>query len=75
MFMIVCVCKRISDTQIRTAMQNGAGSFEEVQAQLGVSTCCGRCEGYARDMVEGQSPAGAGGTQLYYPAGLHLQTA
>lgn len=41
--MIVCVCRRISDHQIRKAAANGAHSLECLQFDLGVATQCGRC--------------------------------
>ena len=41
--MIVCVCRRVSDHQIREAAAEGAHSLECLQFELGVATQCGRC--------------------------------
>ena len=41
--MIVCVCRRVSDKQIREAVADGAHSLECLQLDLGVATQCGRC--------------------------------
>ncbi len=41
--MIVCVCRRVSDHQIRQAAADGAHSLECLQLDLGVATQCGRC--------------------------------
>ncbi|CAG1016135.1 hypothetical protein BURC_01179 [Burkholderiaceae bacterium] len=41
--MIVCVCRRVSDHQIRQAAAEGAHSLECLQFELGVATQCGRC--------------------------------
>ena len=41
--MIVCVCRRVSDHQIRQAAAQGAHSLECLQFDLGVATQCGRC--------------------------------
>jgi len=41
--MIVCVCRRVSDHQIRRAAAEGAVSLECLQIELGVATQCGRC--------------------------------
>jgi len=41
--MIVCVCRRVSDHQIREAVADGAHSLECLQFELGVATQCGRC--------------------------------
>lgn len=47
--MIVCVCHRISDKDIAHRVSQGCMSFETLQADTGVSTCCGCCETCARD--------------------------
>ncbi|HEX7326644.1 MAG TPA: (2Fe-2S)-binding protein [Rhodanobacteraceae bacterium] len=49
--MYVCVCKAVSDQDIRRAVAQGDRTFEEVQARTGCSTCCGCCEPEARVLV------------------------
>lgn len=46
--MYVCVCKAVSEQDIRRAVAAGADTFEELQARTGCSTCCGCCEPEAR---------------------------
>jgi bacterioferritin-associated ferredoxin len=41
--MIVCVCRRVSDHDIRRAASEGAASLECLQIELGVAMQCGRC--------------------------------
>jgi bacterioferritin-associated ferredoxin len=41
--MIVCVCKAVSERQIRTAVKDGANSLRDLTRELGVGTCCGKC--------------------------------
>lgn len=53
--MIVCVCNRISDREITRQARAGM-SFDDIQLELGVATCCGRCEGCARDIVAQCAP-------------------
>jgi bacterioferritin-associated ferredoxin len=48
--MIVCVCNRVSDRDIVRHAHAGMG-FDDIQLELGVATCCGRCESCARDLV------------------------
>ena len=48
--MIVCVCNRISDREI-TRHAHAGMSFDDIQLELGVATCCGSCESCARDLV------------------------
>ncbi len=49
--MYVCLCKGITDTQIRAAVQDGANSLREVNRSLGVASQCGKCGILARDIV------------------------
>src|SRR5262249_54079603 len=55
----VCICRAITDRQIREVVDRGAGTLCEVQAHLPVASCCGRCEESARDVIEAhvQAPA------------------
>jgi bacterioferritin-associated ferredoxin len=48
--MIVCVCRRVSDSQIARHVRAGMG-FDDIQFELGVATQCGQCESCARDVV------------------------
>jgi bacterioferritin-associated ferredoxin len=41
--MIVCVCKAVSDRQIRQAAKCGATRVRDLAKNLGVGTCCGKC--------------------------------
>ncbi|WP_424191917.1 (2Fe-2S)-binding protein [Ampullimonas aquatilis] len=51
--MIVCVCKAVSERHIRQALKEGmAETFDDLQIDLGLATCCGKCESAARAMVE-----------------------
>lgn len=50
--MYVCVCRAVSDHDIRSAVARGARTFEDVQTRTGCTTCCGSCEDEARELVE-----------------------
>jgi bacterioferritin-associated ferredoxin len=50
--MYVCVCNTVTDHRIREAIEAGADDFEALQAELGVSTCCGCCEPEVREILE-----------------------
>lgn len=50
--MIVCVCNRISDREINRHVQQGCMSFDELQMDTGVATCCGCCETCAREVFQ-----------------------
>jgi bacterioferritin-associated ferredoxin len=49
--MYVCVCRAITDRQIRAALKSGASSMRDLRQQLGVCGACGKCGPYARDML------------------------
>jgi len=49
--MYVCICNAVTDREIRQCVALGAQTFEQVRDCLGVSTCCGRCEPIAREIV------------------------
>ncbi|MEM1110938.1 MAG: bacterioferritin-associated ferredoxin [Pseudomonadota bacterium] len=65
--MYVCICKGITDTQIRAAVQDGAGSIREVRNTLGVASQCGKCGVLAREIVrESLDAMPADAEQLFY---------
>ena len=50
--MYVCLCKGITDSQIRATIQDGASSWREVNRSLGVASQCGKCGILAREIVQ-----------------------
>jgi bacterioferritin-associated ferredoxin len=68
--MIVCVCKSVSDRTIRASIADGMDSFDELQFELGVATCCGKCEESVRDVMaqSGVCASRCGVTQPMLPA-------
>jgi len=49
--MYVCICLGITDRQICRAVDQGARTLGEVQMQLPVGGCCGRCVDTARSLI------------------------
>ena len=49
--MYVCLCKGITDTQIRAAISDGASSLREVRNALGVASQCGKCGIQTREIL------------------------
>ena len=49
--MYVCLCKGITENQIKDAVNNGASSLRAGRDQLGVMTNCGKCACFTRDVV------------------------
>jgi len=50
--MYVCVCHAVTDKDIRKAVDRGACSLFDVQNELPVGACCGRCEDTAQAVVQ-----------------------
>ena len=48
--MIVCLCRRVSDRDIRSHVESGVSNFELMQDQTGVASACGCCHDSAREV-------------------------
>src|SRR3546814_1780266 len=54
--MFVCVCKAVSDRQIRRAVrEDGVTSLRELAKLHGVGTGCGKCVPHARALLDRKS--------------------
>lgn len=42
--MYVCVCAGITDADVIETIKDGANTMGDLQEELGVATCCGRCK-------------------------------
>ena len=49
--MYICICNKITDNDIRQALDTGACSLECLQDSLKVATCCGRCKDCANRLI------------------------
>ena len=50
--MIVCVCNRITETEVREAARAGATCPVNAYARLGFEPHCGCCLDYAQDLID-----------------------
>ena len=64
--MYVCLCKGITDTQIRAAVEDGASSLRDVRSTLGVASQCGKCGILTREILREALDEAAGNEQLFY---------
>ncbi len=64
--MYVCLCKGITDTQIRTAIQAGANSFKDVCNTLGVASQCGKCGIMTREILRETALDNGNEQDLFY---------
>ncbi|MEK7258410.1 MAG: (2Fe-2S)-binding protein [Pseudomonadota bacterium] len=49
--MYVCICRQITDSQIREVCREGASRMADLRDKLGVATDCGKCGKHARSIV------------------------
>ena len=49
--MYVCICRAVTDNQIRQEVSQGASTMREVGQRLGVGTQCGKCSKHARTVI------------------------
>lgn len=50
--MYICVCKAITDRQLRSAVTSGAVSMRELRRQLDVCAGCGKCGARVRQVFD-----------------------
>ena len=49
--MYVCLCKGVTDNQIREAAHQGCGSLRDLRRELGVGGQCGKCVREAHEVL------------------------
>ncbi len=63
--MYVCICKSVTDKQIRRAAAQGVDNVVELRAALGVASGCGRCADTAQEILDTER---GGQPTVYVPA-------
>jgi len=51
--MYICICNAITEREIRGAVELGCRSVDDLRRDLGVASCCGKCEPDARKVLRG----------------------
>ena len=54
--MIVCVCNRITEKEVREAAREGSRTPEDAYATLGCEPQCGCCLEYAQEVIDAEAP-------------------
>jgi bacterioferritin-associated ferredoxin len=49
--MYVCICNKVTDTDIRNAASQGASDLIQLSEQLNLGTCCGKCKSCAERVL------------------------
>lgn len=64
--MYVCICKGITERQVKAAVDDGCTSLRELRAELGVASNCGKCACHVRDVLNEALAASAVVPQVGY---------
>ena len=49
--MYICICKAVTERQVREAIAGGCTTVGHLRAELGLGACCGKCAPEAKAMV------------------------
>ncbi|HTS83718.1 MAG TPA: (2Fe-2S)-binding protein [Usitatibacter sp.] len=49
--MYICICNAITESEVRGAVSLGCKRMGDLKRDLGVATCCGKCEPDARRVL------------------------
>ena len=72
--MIICLCRAVSDREVRRAITDGCATVSELRAACKAGTGCGKCVPALREMLErggercDDCPRGSGGRPSPYLA-------
>lgn len=50
--MYVCICRQVTDNQIRDLCRDGVSNLADITAKLGVASECGKCGKLANAIVK-----------------------
>jgi len=50
--MYVCICKEVTDSQLRQSVEAGVQSVREVSRCTGLGSQCGKCVCFARERID-----------------------
>ncbi|MBY0269367.1 MAG: (2Fe-2S)-binding protein [Burkholderiales bacterium] len=49
--MYICVCNGVTEREIRSSIEAGARSLDDLQRELGVASGCGQCKQEAKCLL------------------------
>ena len=67
--MYICLCKGITDTQIREAVERGATQFRQIRKEFDLASQCGKCGISAREIFDESMARTIDDEQLFYAIG------
>jgi bacterioferritin-associated ferredoxin len=70
--MIVCLCHRVSERDIRAAVAEGTRCFEQLQDDTSIASSCGCCLECAQDVFDHAVSAAGDRQPVLHPVVMHL---
>ena len=49
--MYICICKQVTENQIKASIKEGAASIDDLCHDLGVASQCGQCNNCAKALL------------------------
>jgi bacterioferritin-associated ferredoxin len=68
--MYICICKSVTDKQIRRAAAKGVDNLYELRESLGVTAGCGSCASSAQEILDESATRRATGPTIYVPSAI-----
>ena len=65
--MYICICKSVTDKQIRRAAAKGVDNLYELRESLGVGAGCGSCLSHAQEILQ-ESATSCAQPAMYTPS-------
>ncbi|MBV1906256.1 MAG: (2Fe-2S)-binding protein [Pseudomonadales bacterium] len=58
--MYICICKAVTDRQLKSAIENGTTDLKSLCKNLGLGTGCGRCLEQTKTIIKAHNPMRSG---------------
>ncbi len=55
--MYICVCKGVTDSEIKREIEQGACSMDDLCCRLDIGNNCGQCSQLAQEILDSRLPA------------------
>lgn len=62
--MYICICRQVTDSQLRLAIDQGAKTVRHLRNSLGVTSQCGKCANCVKDCLNEHKAISAFSDQL-----------
>ena len=71
--MYVCLCKGVTDGDIKTAVKGGCRDMRTLKRTTGLATQCGKCSCHAREVLHEQIQTHANHVEIHSDSHLEVE--